>query len=113
MLNSNGVIVGSYAGDTGVTVLGTQAAISANQTASMNDGTGNLASLLALNTGTNTLMWSIEGGGQVSGADGELADAGAGQFVTTQTNNSTAQLAIRPSTVLDTWENMIKTTRVH
>ncbi len=111
VLNSNGVIVGSYAGDTGVTVLGTQAAISANQTASMNDGTGNLASLLALDTGTNTLKWSIEGGGQVSGADGELADAGAGQFVTTQTNNSTAQLAIRPSTVLDTWENMIKTTQ--
>jgi hypothetical protein len=111
VLNSNGVIVGSYAGDTGVTVLGTQAAISANQTASMNDGTGNLASLLALDTGTNTLKWSIQGGGQVSGADGELGDVGAGQFVTTQTNNNTAQLSIRPTGVLDTWENLIKTTQ--
>jgi len=111
VLNSNGAIVGSYAGDTGVTVLGTQAAISANQTASMNDGTGNLASLLALDTGTNTLKWSIQGGGQVSGADGELADAGAGQFVTTQTNNNTAQLGGRPSGVLDSWELLIKTTQ--
>jgi hypothetical protein len=111
VLNNTGHVVGSYAGDTGVTVLGTQAAISAGQVASMNDGTGNLASLLALDTGTNTLVWSIQGGGQVSGADGELADAGAGQFVTTQANNNTAQLSIRPSGVLDTWENLIKTTQ--
>jgi hypothetical protein len=111
VVNSNGAVVGSYAGDTGITVLGTQAAIAANQTASMNDGTGNLASLLALDTGTNKLVWSIQGGGQLSGADGELADAGAGQFVTTAANNNTGQMGARPSGVLDTWENLIKTTQ--
>jgi hypothetical protein len=110
VLNSSGAVVGSYAGDTGVSVLGTQAAIAGKQTASMNDGTGNLASLLALDTGTNSLVWSIQGGGQVSSADGELADAGAGQFVTTATNNNTGQMGGRPSTALDTWENFGNTT---
>jgi hypothetical protein len=109
VLNSNGVVVGSYAGDTGVSVLGTQAAISSGQVASMNDGTTNLASLLALDTGTNTLKWSIQGGGQLSGSDAELGDVGAAQFVTTQTNNNTAQLSIRPTGVLDTWANITKT----
>ena len=110
VVNSAGTVVGSYAGDTGVTVLGTQAAISANQTASMNDGTGNLASLLALDTGTNKLVWSIQGGGQLSGADGELADFGASQFVTTAANNNTGQMGARPSGVLDTWNGITNTT---
>jgi hypothetical protein len=109
VLNSSGAVVGSYAGDTGVSVLGTQAAIAANQTASMSDG-GNLGKLLALDTGTNSLVWSIQGGGQVSTADAELADAGAGQFVTTATNNNTGQMGGRPSTALDTWENFGNTT---
>jgi hypothetical protein len=109
VLNSSGTIVGSYAGDTGVTVLGTQAAIAAKQTASMNDGTGNLASLLALNTGTNTLVWSIQGGGQLSANDYELADIGAAQFVTTQANNSTTQLGGRTSGSLDGWNAITNT----
>jgi hypothetical protein len=109
VVNSSGVVVGSYAGDTGITVLGTQAAISANQTASMNDGTTNLASLLALDTGTNKLVWSIQGGGQLSGADFELGDAGAAQFVTTAANNNTAQMAGRPSSALDSWNGITPT----
>jgi hypothetical protein len=110
VLNSSGTVVGSYAGDTGVTVLGTQAAISANQTASMNDGTGNLGKLLALDTGTNSLVWSIQGGGQLSANDYELADAGAAQFVTTAANNNTGQMGARPSGVLDTWNGITNTT---
>jgi hypothetical protein len=109
VLNSTGNVVGSYAGDTGISVLGTQAAISANQTASMSDG-GNLGKLLALDTGTNTLVWSIQGGGQVNGADGELGDAGVAQFVTTASNNNTGQMGARPSTALDTWANLGNTT---
>jgi hypothetical protein len=109
VLNSSGSIVGSYAGDTGVTVLGTQAAISANQTASMSDG-GNLSKLLALDTGTNTLVWSIQGGGQLSANDYELADAGAAQFVTTAANNNTGQMGARPSGSLDTWAGITNTT---
>ena len=108
VLNSSGTVVGSYAGDTGVTVLGTQAAITANQTASMSDG-GNLASLLALDTGTNSLVWSIQGGGQLSANDYELADAGAAQFVTTAAGNNTGQLGARPSGVLDSWNAITNT----
>jgi hypothetical protein len=110
VLNSSGTVVGSYAGDTGVTVLGTQAAIAAKQTASLNDGTGNLASLLALDTGTNSLVWSIQGGGQLSANDYELADAGAAQFVTTAANNNTGQMGSRPSSSLDTWNAITNTT---
>ena len=109
VLNSSGTVVGSYAGDTGVTVLGTQAAITGKQTASMNDGTGNLASLLALDTGTNSLVWSIQGGGQLSANDYELADAGAAQFVTTAAGNNTGQLGARPSGVLDSWNAITNT----
>ena len=112
VLNSSGHVVGSYAGDTNIAVLGgaTQAAISGNQTASMNDGTGNLASLLALDTGTNTLVWSIEGGGQIT-TDNELADPGAAQFYTTQANNNISQISSRPNSAMDTMANMLDTVR--
>lgn len=107
VLNSSGSLIGSYAGDTGVAVTSTGTAIASGETVAPAGGSANLTSLFNLaGQNGNTLVWSLEGGGQLSSNDFELADAGAAQFYSTFANNNISQVSARPSGVLDNWANI-------
>jgi hypothetical protein len=66
VFNSSGSLVEAFVGDTGVSV----DSIGAGNKPSSTYDPSTLSSLLALATGTNTIMWVLEGGGGHSGASG-------------------------------------------
>jgi hypothetical protein len=105
VLNSSNAVIGSFAGDTGVKVTAVASAISGGVTKL--GGDSNLASLISLGTQSgNSIVWGVQGGGQLSALDYELGDPGAAQFYTTATANGYTNIIGQPTGVLDTWANL-------
>jgi hypothetical protein len=91
-------VVGSYAGDSGIKIGSTLSNGTVGNLSTATDS--NLASLLALATGTNTIEWAVQGGNVTESGVWTSTD----QFVTTVGNGgNVAQLSLRTGTNTTAW----------